>query len=124
MPVTMRHRAECAPPPKARDLTPEKRQAARLAAFVLLAGTFFGIPQAVHAQQCNTNPANGGILQSGGTCVANTPVSTGFGTAVDASNSANVTTNGAVTATGGGTGVSATTNATVTVNGNVTAAGI
>lgn len=85
-------------------------------------GIFVAAPQAALAQ-CATNPTNGGILQSGGQpCTVNNNVTTGFGIAVDASNSANVATNGTVTANGGGTGIQATTNATVTANANVTAA--
>jgi outer membrane autotransporter protein len=93
-------------------------------AVALLCVTVTAAPQAALAQ-CATNPTNGGILQSGGPpCTVNNNVTTGFGTAVDASNSANVTTNGTVTANGGGTGISAATNATVTANGNVAAAGV
>jgi hypothetical protein len=50
-------------------------------------------------------------------------VTVGFGTAISATNSANVTANGAVTAHGFGTGISATNNAVVTANGPMTASG-
>ena len=99
------------------------RLAFPLAAIALLGIGLAGTTQRVHAQACTTNGTNGGILQSGGTCVNNSNVTTGFGTAVDVSNSANVTQNGTVTANGGGTGISATTSSIVTVNNNVTAAG-
>jgi outer membrane autotransporter protein len=93
-------------------------------AIVLLGVALLSFTATAHAQQCTANSTNGGVLQSGGTCVDNNNITTGFGTAVDASNSANVTTNGTVTANGGGTGISATTSATVTANGNVNAAGV
>lgn len=93
-------------------------------AVILTCCVLSAAPQAALAH-CTTTPNNGGILQSGGApCTVNNNVTTGFGTAVDASNSANVTTNGTVTANGGGTGISAITSAQVTANGNVTAAGI
>jgi outer membrane autotransporter protein len=107
-----------------RCCAPSAPQARASIAIVTIGAALLGAAQTAYAQQCATNPANGGVLQSGGTCVDNNPVTTGFGTAVDASNSANVTTNGTVTANGGGTGISATTNATVTANGNVNAAGV
>ncbi|MFK4504082.1 outer membrane autotransporter protein [Bradyrhizobium japonicum] len=94
---------------------------ARVLSVVLPCVIIIAAPQAARAQ-CTTDPVNGGILQNGGTCVANNPVSTGFNIAVSALNGANVTTNGTVTANGGGTGIQATTNATVTANTNVTAA--
>lgn len=78
-------------------------------------------PQSARAQ-CATSP-NGGVLQSGGAPCTVGPVTVDFGTAIDASNSANVTANGAVTAHGFGTGINATSNAIVTVNGPVTASG-
>ena len=80
-------------------------------AIVPVSLALFGVIPTARAQQCTVNPGNGGILQSGGTCVNSNPISTGFGTAVDDSNGGNVTTNGTVTANGGGTGISATTNA-------------
>jgi hypothetical protein len=76
-----------------------------------------------HAQACSTR-GNGGILQSEGTCVVNHPVTPGLRDCRKRIDSANVATNGTVTANGGGTGISATTNAEVTANGNVTAASI
>jgi outer membrane autotransporter protein len=51
-------------------------------------------------------------------------VSVGFGTAITATNSADITANGSVTAGGFGTGVSASTSSLVTVNGPVTADGL
>jgi spore coat protein U-like protein len=67
-------------------------------------------PQVASAQ-CAANPGNGGIQQNGGApCTVNNNVTVGFGTAVTATNFANVTTNGAVTAHGFGTGISAATN--------------
>jgi len=93
-------------------------------AIVPVSLALFGVIPTARAQQCTVNPGNGGILQSGGTCVNSNPISTGFGTAVDDSNGGNVTTNGTVTANGGGTGISATTNAFETANGNVSAAGV
>jgi hypothetical protein len=93
-------------------------------AAALSAVAFVSAPQRALAQ-CAANPTNGGILQNGGApCTVGGNVTVGFGTAVTASSSANVTTNGAVTANGGGTGISATTSAIVTANGPVTAAGI
>jgi outer membrane autotransporter protein len=107
-----------------RNLWSSARRKALQGAIVLASLVIFGAIPTAHAQQCTTNPSNGGVLQSGGTCVDNNPVTTGFGTAVDASNSASVTENGTVTANGGGTGISATTHAVVTENSNVSAAGI
>jgi hypothetical protein len=81
-------------------------------------------PQVARAQ-CTANPSNGGIQQNGGApCTVNNNVTVGFGTAVDATNFANVTTNGAVTAHGFGTGISAATNSIVKANGPVTASGL
>jgi outer membrane autotransporter protein len=96
-----------------------------MVALVLPCAALISHSQAVRAQACSTNPsgAPGSILQNGGTCVISSPVTTGFGIAVNAENSANVTLTpaGTVTATGGGTGISASTGAMVTANGNVTA---
>src|SRR5690349_11090158 len=79
-------------------------------ALVLPCGMLFGAPRTVSAQ-CATSSSNGGIAQAGGApCTVSTPVTVGFGTAVAASNSADVTTNAAVTAHGFGTGISANTN--------------
>ena len=94
---------------------------ARALAVVLPSVIIIAAPQAARAQ-CAIDPVNGGILQNGGTCVANNPVNTGFNIAVSGLNGANVTTNGTVTANGGGTGIQATTNAMVTANANVSAA--
>jgi len=79
-------------------------------------------PQLARAQ-CTPNPANGGVLQNGGTPCTVGNVTVGFGTAIAATNSANVTANGAVTAHGFGTGISAAGNSIVTVSGPVTASG-
>src|SRR5262245_7883615 len=95
-----------------------------LAAAGSLCVAILGAPQPARAQ-CTPNLSNGGIAQNDGApCTVNTPVTTGFGTAVSATNSANVTTNAAVTANGFGTGIDATTNSVVTVNGSVTAQGL
>ncbi|HVX75987.1 MAG TPA: autotransporter outer membrane beta-barrel domain-containing protein [Bradyrhizobium sp.] len=93
-------------------------------AIVLVSLILLGVSPSAKAQQCTTNPSNGGILQSGGTCVDNNPVTTGFGNAVEVSNSANVTENAAIVANGGGNGIVASTGAIDTVNANVNAANI
>jgi hypothetical protein len=94
-------------------------------AAALLAVAFVGDPQGALAQ-CSLNgpPFNGGVIQNGGTAVFNNSITSGFGTAVTATNSADVTTNGAIVANGGGTGVCADTNSMVTANGSVNAANI
>jgi Autochaperone Domain Type 1 len=116
------------PPNRGQAVDIGRRSPARLAvalATIVLPGTALpGAISSARAQPCTTNVSNGGILQNGGTCIDNNPVTTGFGTAVGALNSANVTTNGVVTANGGGTGISAANSATVTANGNVNAAGV
>ena len=86
---------------------------------------FVGDPQGALAQ-CSLNgpPFNDGVIQNGGTAVVNNSITSGFGTAVTATNSADVTTNGAIVANGGGTGVCADTNSKVTANGSVNAANI
>jgi hypothetical protein len=75
-------------------------------ALALFCVAVLGAPQPARAQ-CSTNPTNGGVLQNGGTPCTVGNVTVGFGTAIDATNSANVTANGAVTAHGFGTGISA-----------------
>ena len=83
----------------------------------------FGTTRSTFAQ-CAIAPPNNGVVQNGGAPCTVGDVTVGFGTAITATNSANVTANGAVTANGFGTGISAATNSLVTVNGPVTAAGL
>ena len=88
-----------------------------------LCATSLGTPGTALAQ-CATAPPNNGVVQNGGAPCTVGNVIVGFGTAITATNSANVTANGAVTATGFGTGISSATNSLVTVNGPVTADGL
>jgi outer membrane autotransporter protein len=93
-------------------------------AIFLLCMALVGDPQRARAQ-CTVPPfSNGGVVQNGPPPCTVGNVSVGFGTAITATNGADVTANGSVTAQGFGTGVSATTNSLVTVNGPVTADGL
>ena len=107
-----------------RELAPFGRKGMAFAA-ALLAVAFISAPEAALAQ-CSLNgpPFNGWVIQNGGTAVFNNNITSGYGTAVTATNSADVTTNGAIVANGGGTGVCADTNSMVTANGPVNAANI
>ena len=82
-------------------------------------------PQVTRGAECVALAlANGGLIQNGGAPCTVGPITVGYGTAITATNSADVTANGAVTAHGFGTGISAATNSIVTANGPVTASGL
>ncbi|CAN7585150.1 autotransporter outer membrane beta-barrel domain-containing protein [Bosea sp. LjRoot237] len=73
---------------------------------------------------CAIPAGNGGVVQNGlPPCVVG-DIAVGFGTAITATNSADVTANGLVLAQGFGTGIDASGNSLVTVNGSVTASGL
>ncbi len=73
-------------------------------------------PQAFAQTACGSFGGNGGVVQDGPpACVVGNNVTVQYGTAVTASNVANVTITGAVTAHGGGIGVEASTDSLVTI---------
>jgi outer membrane autotransporter protein len=89
--------------------------------------TALGLPgaQTAWAQTSCTIPAgNGGVVQNGPPACTVGDIAVGFGTAITATNSADVTTNGSVLAQGFGTGIDASGNSLVSVNGFVTASGL
>ena len=91
---------------------------------VCLCAALITAPQVARAQCAVPPNSNGGVVQNGGAPCTVGAITVGFGTAITATNSADVTANGAVTAHGFGTGISAATNSIVTVNGPVTASGL
>jgi hypothetical protein len=75
--------------------------------------------EAVAQTACRIAPPNNGVVQNGPPPCVVGDVTVGYGTAVTATNSADVTVNGAVTAHGYGTGVDANTNSLVIINNSV-----
>lgn len=74
-------------------------------------------PQAIAQTTCTVpSGGNGGVVQNGPPPCVVGDVTVGFGTAVAATNSAEMTINGAVTAHGYGTGVDANTGSLVIIN--------
>lgn len=94
-----------------------KQSLASTVAYATL-GIALGIaPQAIAQTTCTVpSGGNGGVVQNGPPSCVVGDVTVGYGTAVTATNSANVTINGAVTAHGYGTGVDANTGSLVIIN--------
>jgi len=103
------------------------RTALRLA---LVASTSFvaaclaNVGGAVAQTTCSTPAGNGGVVQNGPPACTVGDIAVGFGTAITATNSADVTANGSVLAQGFGTGIDASGSSVVIVNGPVTASGL
>ena len=76
--------------------------------------------EAVAQTTCTVPPnSNNGVVQNGPPPCVVGDLTVGYGTAVTATNGADVTVNGAVTAHGYGTGVDANTNSRVIINNSV-----
>ena len=95
-----------------------KRLAQSLLGTTVCAAGMLGAPASAQ-ESCRPNTSNDGVLQNGPPACVVGNVTVGYGTAVTATNGADVTVNGAVTAHGYGTGVDSNSNSLTIVNGTV-----
>src|SRR6476620_5176087 len=94
------------------------RRVAPLLGTTLLATGVLAAPASAQTT-CTIAAPNNGVVQNGPPPCVVGDVTVGYGTAVTATNSADVTVNGAVTAHCYGTGVDANTNSRVIINNSV-----